>query len=352
MQTNPQAVTRAYRAVCFDLDGTLLPMDIDEFMKAYLTSIAGFVASRGIDPERFMRAFKVGTRAMATHVDGKTNEEAYWEAFNAEYAAQGADASACDEARAVAGAFYEEAFAEVGAGFTGHPSVPRILSKLKEKGYPLLLTTMPMFPRRAVEHRLSWAGADASAFARITTYSNSRSVKPRQSYFAENLAAMGLSGRDVLMIGNNTQEDLAFMGLGADAYLVTNWILDPVGFDLSAVKHGSIEELEAWVEMLPACESPAHGIEAGEVSVEATRAALAANVPGSESAEAEAEGAAVAGGVLDGYIERPAASAADGAAAPVGLSADEARESSVGGIAATVDTAATADAVATRKGER
>ena len=30
---------RAYRAICFDLDGTLLPMDIDEFMNAYFSRL-------------------------------------------------------------------------------------------------------------------------------------------------------------------------------------------------------------------------------------------------------------------------------------------------------------------------
>lgn len=306
MTTTPHT----YRAVCFDLDGTLLPMDIDQFMAAYLKSIAEFVAQRGVDPQRFMQAFKAGTRAMATHVDGDTNEGAYWSAFNEAYLALGESAEACVAARSIANDFYEEGFAKVGEGFAGHPAVARILAKLHEKGYPLVLTTMPMFPRRAVEHRLAWAGADATMFARITTYDNSRSVKPRQSYYAENLAAMGLSGEDVLMVGNNTQEDLAFMELGADAYLVTNWVLNPIDFDLSQVKHGTIDQLEEWVDGLPACENPAEGIEAGAIPVEATRAALAANVPGSESADAEAAGAALAGNVLDGYIERPVASGA------------------------------------------
>ena len=134
---------------------------------------------------------------------------------------------------------------------------------------------MPMFPRRAVEWRLSWAGIDASRFGRITSFENSTSVKPKLAYYAENVAACGLAGEDVLMVGNNTVEDLAIRGLGADAFLVTDHLLDPdEGFDLASVKHGTMEEFAAWAEALPACADPAQGIEAGIVEAAARAAAL------------------------------------------------------------------------------
>ena len=63
-------------------------------------------------------------------------------------------------------------------------------------------------------------------------------MKPRPLYYAENLAAAGVDGADVLMVGNNTVEDLSFMHLGADGYLVTDWLLDPAGFDLASGRRG------------------------------------------------------------------------------------------------------------------
>ena len=61
-------------------------------------------------------------------------------------------------------------------------------------------------------------------------------MKPKLAYYAENVAACGLAGEDVLMVGNNTVEDLAIRGLGADAFLVTDHLLDPdEGFDLASV---------------------------------------------------------------------------------------------------------------------
>ena len=55
------------------------------------------------------------------------------------------------------------------------------------------------------------------------------------------------------MVGNNTREDLACCELGADGYLVTYWLLDPIDFDYRAMKHGSLEDLLDFVTALPEC---------------------------------------------------------------------------------------------------
>lgn len=265
---------RPYRAICFDLDGTLLPMDLDEFMAAYFKRIASYAAARGLDPERFIDALKKGTYAMMKNDGTKLNKEAFWEVFYDEY---GRDVLGDFDAEAMANSFYDEDFGHIGDGFEANPDVARVMDVLAAKGYPLLLTTMPLFPLRAVRHRLNWAGVNPDSFERITHYENSKTAKPHLAYFAENLAAMGLRGEDVLMVGNNTMEDLAFMELGADAYLVTDYLLDPIEFDIDRVKHGTFSEFAEWVEELPDCENPVQGIAAGPIDQAATAAALEEN---------------------------------------------------------------------------
>lgn len=261
---------RTYRAIFFDLDGTLLPMELDEFLGAYFEAIAGFVARQGLDAKAFSAGLKAGIGAMASHDDGRTNHEAYWEAF---FQHADADAAAWEE---LLTEFYEHEFGAIGEGFQPNPAAARAIEALAAKGYPLVLATMPMFPRRAVEWRLSWAGVDAARFARITSFENSTSVKPKLAYYAENVAGCGLAGEDVLMVGNNTVEDLAIQGLGADAFLVTDHLLDPTeGFDLGSVKHGTMEEFAAWAEELPPCADPAQAIDADVVDAAARAAARA-----------------------------------------------------------------------------
>ena len=260
---------RAYRAIFFDLDGTLLPMELEEFLSTYFKSIASFVAAHEVDPQAFSAGLKAGIGAMAAHDDGRTNHEAYWEAFF-----QKVDRTAADW-DALLGEFYDVDFGKIGEGVQPNPATARAVEALAQKGYPLVLATMPMFPRRAVEWRLTWAGVDPRLFARITTYENSTSVKPKPAYCAENLAACGLAGADVLMVGNNTVEDLGIQALGADAFLVTDHLLDPTeGFDLGTVKHGTMEEFAAWAEALPVCADPAQGVDAGVVTAAAREAAL------------------------------------------------------------------------------
>lgn len=275
---------RTYRAICFDLDGTLLPMDLDAFMKSYFEAIHDFVAAKGLDAGAFMEGLWAGTRAMLHHEDDRTNAEAFWETF-----LPFVDAKATDW-EALLTEFYEGPFSTLGTTVEANPATATALATLQEKGYPLVLTTMPMFPPQAVQWRLRWAGAEAALFERLTTYDNSTSVKPKETYYAENLAALGLAGADVLMVGNNTVEDLAFMKLGADAYLITDWLLDPTeNFDLGSVKHGSMADFARWVDTLPPCENPATGINSGPVDRAATEVALAA------SEETTAEAALAAG---------------------------------------------------------
>lgn len=280
---------RSYKAICFDLDGTLLPMDIDEFMDAYFGSIYQYVAEHGLNAPQFMEGLKAGTKAMASHQDERTNAQAFWDEFF-----QHVDETAAPWQELLE-TYYETVFDGIGAEVKANPAVARSLQCLKEKGYPLVVATMPMFPLVAVQKRLGWAGVDPELFDRITHYENSRAIKPKPQYYAELLAALGLSGDDVLMVGNNTLEDLSFMKLGADGYLITDWLLDPVSLDLATVKHSSMEDFERWVQELPACTDPANTIQAGVVDADArqeTFDALGVTAHGDAHSQAQALAAA------------------------------------------------------------
>lgn len=240
---------KPYKAICFDLDGTLLPMDIDKFLSDYYKGIGVFAGKSGLDAAKFIEALDSGVKAMMVHEDNKTNHDVFWEAFFEVYP------ESRERAHDVATEFYETDFDHIGDDVVPNPFVAKTIELLKEKAYPLVLTTMPMFPKRAVEKRLGWAGVDPDAFMHMTSYENSTSIKPKLTYYQENLDLLGLSGQDVLMVGNNTLEDLAFCKLGADAYLVTDCLLDPIDFDIDSVKHGSFEDFYNWVKGLPDHES-------------------------------------------------------------------------------------------------
>lgn len=237
----------AYKAIFFDLDGTLLPLDMDLFIKRYFGALREFASEQGFDGDAFLEALLAATKAMTVEGEG-TNADRFWSVF--------ASLLKCDSdgLAPLLDDFYETRFDELGQGIVPTPESARIVSLLKEKGYPLYLTTMPFFPRIAVEKRLGWAGVPVDAFERITSYENSTSVKPYAAYYRENIKAAGVGAESILMVGNNTKEDLAALDLGVDGFLVTDCLLDPIGFDVESVKHGSLAEFLSFVEDLPECE--------------------------------------------------------------------------------------------------
>jgi FMN phosphatase YigB (HAD superfamily) len=70
------------KAVFFDLDGTLLPMDQDIFIKAYLGGLVSVLAPKGYDPKAIAGALWKSTDAMVKNDGTRTNEEVFWDSFS------------------------------------------------------------------------------------------------------------------------------------------------------------------------------------------------------------------------------------------------------------------------------
>ena len=69
--------------VLFDLDGTLLPMDQNVFLKAYFGGITRRLAPHGYTPETLVDSIWKGTAAMIRNDGSVLNEDAFWNAFTA-----------------------------------------------------------------------------------------------------------------------------------------------------------------------------------------------------------------------------------------------------------------------------
>lgn len=269
--TSPAAPQREYRAICFDLDGTLLPMDIDEFLSRYYHALDDKMAQAGVDVDTFNTALNAGIRAMTSHDAAHANSDAFWSHFFTLV-----DEGAYDW-QALFMDFYCNDFKHIGDDTIANPAAAEAVHILREKGYPLVLATMPMFPREAVLWRLAWAGVDPEAFARVTTYENSCAVKPQSLYYAEQLAAMDVAGSDVLMVGNNTLEDLSFAKLGADTFLVTDCLLNPIDLDVTTTRHGTLEAFVEWAKALPTCTNPVAFVRDDRIDPEVTQEVLVVN---------------------------------------------------------------------------
>jgi len=67
-----------------------------------------------------------------------------------------------------------------------YSDIPKhLVSKMKEKGYTLVLVTNPLFPECGVLSRLEWGDIDKNVFTLLTHYGNSSYCKPNLGYYRE-----------------------------------------------------------------------------------------------------------------------------------------------------------------------
>ena len=69
------------KMILFDLDGTLLPMDQDIFVKTYFGLLAKKLANYGYDPEKLIQSVWAGTGAMIKNDGSLSNEDRFWKVF-------------------------------------------------------------------------------------------------------------------------------------------------------------------------------------------------------------------------------------------------------------------------------
>lgn len=238
------------KVILFDLDGTLLPMEQEKFTKAYFHTLFNKLASLGLpaqtDAEKktLANAIWSGTYAMMNNDGSMTNEERFFLDFST---ILGKDIS---HLKSELDGFYQNEFNQVAAVCSKNPLVPRVICELKGRGYRVAVATNPLFPLRANEMRLKWAGLSLSDFEYCTCYENSRYCKPKLEYYQGILDVLGVSGDECIMVGNDVKEDMVARELGMDVFLITDYIINVENRDISDYPHGSWCDFEKFIEKI------------------------------------------------------------------------------------------------------
>ena len=234
----------AIKAVLFDLDGTLLPMDQEIFIKAYFGGIAAKLAPHGYDPKALVGAIWQGTEDMIKNDGSCTNEDAFWKRFCAIMG----DGARADEP--IFEDFYKNEFQGVKAVCGYAEESKKIVDSLKARGIRVALATNPIFPRIATESRVRWAGMSPEDFELITTYENIGYCKPNPKYYTEILARLGLCAEECVMVGNDTGDDMVAAKLGMKVFLLTNDLINKSETDISVYPSGGFAELAEFLGRL------------------------------------------------------------------------------------------------------
>ncbi len=232
------------KAVLFDLDGTLLPMDQDEFVRAYFGRLAAHLAPHGYTMQPLMDTMWRGIAAMMRNTGERTNEAVFWDVFSAAY---GADKVSADIG--LFAAFYETVFQEVQEVCGSNPQAVQLVRTLKARGVRVALATNPLFPAAATESRVRWAGLSPADFEVITTYENSAYCKPNLHYYQALLDSLRLDAADCVMVGNDVGDDMPARDLGMSVFLLTDCLINKAAVDIETYPHGDFAALSAYLEI-------------------------------------------------------------------------------------------------------
>ncbi len=232
------------KTILFDLDGTLLPMDQEQFVKSYLARMAQKMATHGYEPKTLVNAIWAGTGAMVKNNGSTTNEAVFWKTAADIFGRDiKADEPLFEE-------FYSNEFQLVRHDCGLDPWAASAIRDIKAMGYRTVLATNPLFPPIATQSRIRWAGLQPEDFEYITTYDNSSRCKPNPDYYQEILDKLDLNPDECLMVGNDVEEDMVARNLGMKVFLLTDCIINRDGRDISQYPNGSFPELLDYIRSL------------------------------------------------------------------------------------------------------
>jgi len=228
--------------VLFDLDGTLLPMDQDEFTEGYFRLLARKLAPYGYEPKLLVDTIWSSVAAMVRNDGSRMNEETFWNKFSEVYG----EKAIAD--RAVFEEFYVNEFQGAKACCGFNPKAAEAVKFIKKAGLRTVLATNPVFPAVATESRIRWAGLASSDFELYTTYENIGYCKPNPDYYRDILRRLKLNPEECLMVGNDVSEDMVAGTLGIKVFLLTDCLINKEGVDIGRFPHGGYSELLKYIE--------------------------------------------------------------------------------------------------------
>ena len=226
----------------FDLDGTLLPMDMQHFIEIYLrTFCQRFAHKTQLDPKLLANAIWEGAAAMGKNDGGCLNREVFWRALN----------RCCNKDMRVYedefDDFYRNEFVAAREATHVNPCVEKAVKLLRENGYTLIVATNPIFSKAATHERIRWAGLDPNDFVHITVYDNCSACKPNLNYYQDICSCCGILPEESIVVGNDVDEDMCAAKLGFDTFLVTDCLINRRDKDITRYKRGSFEDFYNWL---------------------------------------------------------------------------------------------------------
>ncbi|AJF05695.1 HAD family hydrolase [Geoalkalibacter subterraneus] len=208
------------KAVLFDLDGTLLDVEMAEFIPAYVQGLASHFTDLA-EPDRFADTVLAATFALIRDDRVRASNEAlFLEAMHSRLGIE-----AVEFGRRL-DAFVEDGLGRLATMVRALPAARDILQLCFDRELTVVIATNPVFPRPVIDARLQWGDLHDFDYSLVTSYENTRLCKPHPGYFHDILTQFDLDPEQCLMVGNDTEHDLAAAQVGIPTFLVETWMID------------------------------------------------------------------------------------------------------------------------------
>lgn len=203
--------------VLFDLDGTLLDIDLDSFFREYFSALGPVLAEAiGGDVRGGLDAVLEGTQAMSLPHPKSTNREVFNVRF---HELTGSDLDLDEYARPLE-RFYRDVFPSLRGSMGPHEGAREAVEAALGMGLKVAIATNPIFPRSAIEERMRWAGVADLDVHLVTTYENMHATKPSPAYFVETAGMLGVAPSEALMVGDDRVLDMTAADIGMRTFYV------------------------------------------------------------------------------------------------------------------------------------
>jgi FMN phosphatase YigB (HAD superfamily) len=236
-----------FEAILFDLDGTLLDIDMNYFLRQYFALMLKFARERGLARETLAERILIATSLMINNRDPeKLNQEVFFDEFFKD------PAYSPDLYHPFFDEFYHREFGKLKELCCPLPLAHAIVEQAGRLSPNVVIATNPVFPETALRQRMEWAGVGSFQYRLVTSYEVMHFTKPHPEYYREISEIIGVSPERCLMIGNDVGEDLTAGGLGMKTFLVKDRMINSRNLEIVVDWQGYHPDLLSFLQGLSA----------------------------------------------------------------------------------------------------
>ena len=205
-------LSKDIKAILFDLDGTLINVDLKLFIPGYLKLLADFMSDL-LPKRKIIPKLLKSSEAVNKNNGQKTNEQVFFETFFP------LDGYSKDDIQPLLDEFYKKEFKKLRQLTTKKPEARAVIQAIFDKDFDVVIATTPVLPLTAIQQRLEWADVGDFPYNLITSIENSCATKPNLTYYKQILQYLGYSPENALMVGDE-DKDMVAAKIGCQTFLI------------------------------------------------------------------------------------------------------------------------------------